>query len=280
MNEKANVVTQSTDGTITGTTTVTADGQPPVTQPLNAQVSEKLDFENFNARVDGSMKTTIAGADHNIQYSAIVHAGKKTVAASYTIDGKQNCTIRPLPPQVPDPQTLAMYWKSLAVPLIQNTAKCAGNDGTLDHWTIDYSGPLPHIPNVPPSSSGDMTVHVELKTDKDYVIHGIEEQEDVKITDPKKVQTTSKASIVYDKTSPTGPSDDDLDWTKWPNCDQVKAAEVIDSTQLLQFQQFGDSEEAKVLEKVLSKRFGFNQMIAAVVEASKSKDKKDDNVVV
>lgn len=276
MNEKANVVTQSAAGTITGSSTVTVDGQPPVTQPLNAKVSEKLDFENFNARIDGSMTTKIAGEDHDIQYSAIVHAGRKTMAATYTIDGKQNCTITPLPPQVPDPQTLAMYWKSIAVPLIQSNAKCAGNDGTLDHWTIDYSGPVPTVPGQP-QATGDLTVHAELKTDKDYVIHGVQETEAVKITAPSKAETKSTASVVYDKTSPTGPSDDDLDWSQWQNCNQVNGAEVLDSTQLLQF---GGSEEAKVLEKVLTKRFGFKQMIAAVAEASKSKDKKDGNIVV
>lgn len=276
MNEKANVVTQSVDGTITGSETVTVDGQPPVTQPLNAKVSEKLDFENFNARVDGSSTTKIAGEDHDIQFTAIVHAGKKTVAASYTIDGKQNCTIKPLPPQVPDPQTLAMYWKSFALPLIQSNAKCAGNDGTLDHWTIDYSGPVPKVPGQP-QATGDFTVHVELKTDKDYVIHGVQENEDVKVTAPSKVETKTTASIVYDKTSPTGPSDGDLDWSQWQNCTQVQGAEVLDSTQLLQF---GGSEGAKVLDKVLTKRFGFKQMIAAIAEASKSKDKKDSSVVV
>lgn len=232
MADKPDLVSQSFDSKISAkvhTTTFT-------TTMSDISVSEKVDLEKFHLRMDvavDDISHNISGVvmKGNLAMKMILNADTQMVVGDLTMtDSKtkkvlyHNCTLKKVK-NMPPAAMLSGFLKT-AINMMQNNAKCGGNDGTYDTWKFDktYDGGVPPIPGqkpLPPGTMVDGSLNEELKMTKDSIIHSSTTSVTLKMTakDGTVIENVGvDTSMTTSNAKAGGPSDEDMDYTKWSNC--------------------------------------------------------------
>lgn len=263
LNSQPRLKTQSATGKITGHEDST-DPEAAGSFDFDASIVSKWDFEKFNVFFDLDAK--VKGTDdkhYNVKFLFIINIAKREIVVKIHIDGQQSTCFRKSLPLVVTPELVKHVFDGTVLPTMQKLATCGGNNGKLDYWKYDVTlhGPLPGTGDV----TGEFTEHLEIKADKDVMIHEIAGWETAHIEKPRKFDVNANVDVKYDSIVPSGPSDSDLDWSKWGKC----TPSTVNSTH--DVLHFGDSKELKIMEKLLTKNFfmkKLSSMLNEVLNAS------------
>jgi len=236
LNSKIDLVTQS----VTSATTIDIDGKGKgmaLKEAGTGAGSQKIDMEKWTARIEQSVSMTVSVGPMpamalKSEVRMIVDASKKLVVVWEEVSNatsgkvmKHNCSAMTIA-KMPPPAELTMLWNTMK-PMVQKFAKCGGNDGTYDTWNVDFehkSGtPWPmNIPGLPENI--DLSLNLELKMDKDYLLHSETakasfQTEDIKGSGP--ISATEKSTTSVSGASNAGPTDADLDYSTWGTCTAI-----------------------------------------------------------
>lgn len=200
------------------------------------QGDAKIDFENFNVRIDetGTLnvletKPSAANWDLKLDDRLILDASKKLLVIFSTeinaSTGKQilhNCSAITIS-EMPTSGQLTMIWAVIKAK-ISKTAECKGNDGTYDTWhfsLVHHKGdpwnvPVPLPVKLP--TDVELTVDDTLKMDKNYLLHS----ETLQVNAANGTYTAK----VYTNTDVTdassaGPTAADLDYSSFGTCTPI-----------------------------------------------------------
>jgi len=286
MNFQMDVVTQSMKGKLSGTSDTTVEGKV-VQAPIDGTVTEKIDMEKWNLRMDlvETVKESLPGIpDVNMKVSAkvIFDASKQTGVLWYSMTNvtsgkviKQDCKTK-TSKEIPDPKTLTLLWKSAVLPKLQAAASCGGNDGTYDTWKFaksitNGSTPLPPpLPPVPKGTTG--TLDMEMTMDKNFLVHSLVEDLNMEVpASGQKTTTKTHGALDVSENVASGPTDADLDYSTWGKCDPSNELEIGSFFMPAQ----GSSP---VVQKLLSNGV-LNKFLLATLEAGK-KPQQSNTVVV
>jgi len=241
--EKPTLASQSFAGVVTGTTTMHIDGK---TQdiPLKSQITEKMDFEQFNFRMDSEADVTMEKMTAKAVVRQIVLASQQKVVMyqKMTVNGStitSNCTVT----DVPQIAQLPLLLKSIVKPAIQKAAKCDGNDGTYDTWAVDKDmpeTPIPQIPNVPPMPDGTTakgSIHEKLQMTKDGLLHSSTTKVTFEAYDKDHTSLGAgegNVDVKITNSQAGGPTAEDLDYSAWgckPSDEKMDLEEIFKGAQ-------------------------------------------------
>lgn len=279
MNFQMDVVTQSMTGTLSGTTELTVEGTV-IKAPIDGTVTEKVDLEKWNFRMDLSEnvkeKIPIPGippqeVNMKVDAKVIFEALKKTAVIWYSMTNvtsgkviKQDCMTK-TEEKIPAPATLTLLWKSMVLPKLQAAASCGGNDGTYDTWKFAKSMPMPK------GATG--TITGEIAMDKNFLVHSLVSDVDMEVPASGKPSTTkSHGALDVSKNVASGPTEADLDYSTWGKCHPSNELEIESF--------FMPAQAASpVLQKLFSNGV-LNQFMLATLKASKEPQQEANTVVV
>jgi len=286
MNFQMDVVTQSMTGTLAGTSEITVEGKV-IKAPLDGTVTEKLDMEKWNFRMDltENVKETIPGipqeVNMKVEAKVIFEALKQTGVVWYSMTNatsgkviKQSCMTK-TSKEIPAPATLTLLWKSTILPKLQAAASCGGNDGTYDTWKFTKSiknGSTPLPPPLPPTPKGTTgTIVAQIAMDKNFLVHSLVSDVDMEVpASGTKSITKTHGALDVSKNVASGPTDKDLDYSTWGNCTPSNELEIESF--------FMPAQGASpVLQKLFSNGV-LNKFMLATLAASK--EPQESNTVV
>jgi len=239
LNKQVDLVSQSVQGSTTGSLTATLDikGLPPqiaklLEAPIPVSVDGdfdlKFDLEQFNVRLDTTdnleLKAVIpikATVDEKI----IFDASKKELVldSKITVDAVKpmniaNCSVLTIN-DIPPVENITEFFKTLKTAM-QAETECKGNDGTYDDWRTKA---------LPDPISKLVTASADFHMDKDYLWHEIDlnlQKVDVEGPIPlpplpvvgnltiNSVKANGNTKVDVKASSKGGPSATDLDYTK------------------------------------------------------------------
>jgi hypothetical protein len=253
------VVSQSMSGKMEVSMDVDYNGTT-VTTTVMSTFSTMIDFEKFNMREDISDGETMNG-------TIIVNVDEKQAityaSVAYGNKSMKNCTIEELRLPNGDPfpgaDELAMLMNLTLRPFLQKTAKCGGNDGTLDTWkfSANYSDLLPEVPQIPnsplPSLEGlsikDGSVNEEVLMSKDHLLHKSTTQVSGELRNgtDKLGSLTEKMTMTVDEVKKGGPSPTDLDPSQFDvECHKINT--TIDVQAFLRSPGFARQQLLRIME--------------------------------
>lgn len=230
LNDKFDLISQSsTGGSITGSIKgVPGLGEEAISMDL--RTVQKIDLDKFNLRMDITSGTIgYAGGNMNVAVHLIVNAANKDVIIKYDIssaDGSggsfKNCT-KITSDKIPNPAVIAMGFKSIILPFIQQMSKCGGNDGTDDTWKIGYDSaqPTPGMPEPPIPKGDSINLDSVIKMNKASLISEVSENIAFTGKEPssgEKISVSIDIDAKFDGSSAGGPTDSDLDYSDWGIC--------------------------------------------------------------
>jgi len=246
--DKFDLKSQSFVGSANFHTSTNVVGQKPTVMAGKAQLTEKLDLEQFSFRMDESfpLKLRIANQtiDEQVDMKMVLVASAKmvvvytkTVASSGKVSHTvQNCTAHKVE-NMPSVQELKTGFQSLVLPMVQEAMTCGGNDGTYDTWKVEksFDGPVP--PQImghklPANATATGQVSEKVQMNKQSLLHSATTSMDatVKVSGKEMISTKTSVDLQGSSTS-GGPSKDDLDYSKWGDC---KPSDQINLNNLFQ----------------------------------------------
>jgi len=201
LNEMIDLHTQSNDGKVTGTYHIHGVATPMPLPPVDATITEKVDFEKMNYFVDLNQELDFMGQKIPAELQIVFNAEAKRVTLFYNVSGMlQGCNYT-IQKDMPAPDVMANAAKSA----VQKQFNCSGSDGTYDTFVMDAG------------SEGNKT-HIEVQMDKDYLIHSTAFKADVGMGN---VTVKFDLNVDMEKSTTDGPSAADLDVSRFGDCHPI-----------------------------------------------------------
>lgn len=260
------MVSQSSVGTMTGK--ITMPGGKDISID-DATFVEKIDIDVFNMRSDVNMTVMGAVTQVRVIFNADTKAGVVFQKATMGATVMQNCTKYDYSkvPGFPSVEQMQAIFKQF-LPVIQQAAKCGGNDGTLDTWNVHYDQTVP----VPGNGSVAVSVDGTIKMDNSSLMSSANTKISVVVG-----STNVDESIDMETTAPTtagGPKAADMDYSDksvWGECKEGKIPTPPTMTKL--FEPVDSTDVSLVIDKVINMQ-PFPKALLAMIQTNQGPQKE------